>query len=377
MDKSIIAPAKRVAVVSLNFSPAFVSHMMAYGKLFRDLGFSPSFMLHEKYLLFADFSAIGPQVSVQRYVADPESLKFDTAIFCNAAVNNSSVAHTMRARGIEVLYVFHEPAPISLHLSEGWKEILKLIAAKYCSIAMLRQSSGALVPSRYARDLYDRYFAKYNPNVYTLPLLFDDECNSEDVTRARPGKQYFSFLGYALKAHDFDAFIGFAKYAIRAKSTIVLAIATRTDLSAYLARDKELSRYAEEGRIRIQHGRMLSNEEMNQYCLDSFCVWNLYKCCTQSGVLVRAFMAGSPVIAMRMGSFPEYVVPGVNGEFIDSANDFIAMLQAAEKIRANNPIYVAGCRRTFMSTFYYGANRETFTRILKDLHKENQQCESL
>lgn len=377
MGKSVVVPAKKAAVVSLHFSPAFISHMIAYGKLLRDLGFFVSFLLDERYLPFADSSAIGPAVSASRYAADSGSLEFNVAIFCNPAVQNSSVARAMRARGIEVFYVFHEPAPISLHLSEGWKEILKLMAAKFCSIAMLRQSSGVLVSSRYAQDIYDRYFAKYNANVHTLPLLFDDECKNEDVTHAKAGRQYFSFLGYALKAHGFDAFIRFVKYTIRTKSTIAFAIATRTDLSAYLARDKELSRYAEEGLIRIQHGRLLSNEEMNRYCLDSFCVWNIYKCSTQSGVLARAFMAGSPVIAMRMSSFPEHLVPGVNGEFIASANDYEAMLQAAEKIRANNSIYVEGCRRTFINMFYYGASRESLTRILNDCHEENQRCESL
>jgi glycosyltransferase involved in cell wall biosynthesis len=351
--------------------------MIAYGKLLRNLGFSVSFLVDEKYLSFADFSAIGPAISALRYATDPRRLEFNTAIFCNSAVSNSSVARAMRARGIAVLYVFHEPAPISLHWSEGWKEILKLIAAKYCSIAMLRQSSGVLVPSRYARSLYDRHFSKYNSNVHTLPLLFDDECHTEGVALTKTGRQYFSFLGYALKAHDFDAFVGFAKYAIRARSTIAFAIVTRTDLSAYLARDKELSCYAEEGRIRIQHGRALSNEEMNRHCLDSFCVWNIYKCSTQSGVMARAFMTGSPVIARRMGSFPEYLVPGVNGEFIDSASDFEAMLQAAEKIRADIPTYVEGCRRTFMDMFHLDANRETLTRILNDFQKEKLQCESL
>jgi glycosyltransferase involved in cell wall biosynthesis len=361
---------KNAAVVSLHFSPAYVSHMVAFGKLLSELGFSVTFVLDERYFSFADLSGTGRIISSQKYATGASRLKFDTAIFCNAAINNSSVAHEMRTRGTTVLYVFHEPSPISLHLSEGWKEIFKLIVAKYCSIAMLRKSSGVMVPSACARNLYDKYFAKYNSHVYTLPLLFDNECNTENLTPAKNKRQYFSFLGNAIKAHNFDMFVSFAKYAIRTKSTIKFAIATKTDLNAYFLRDKELLRYAREGRISIQHGRALSNKEMNQYCFDSFCVWNIYRCSTQSGVMARAFMSGAPVVATQMGSFPEYVAPGVNGEFVDAADDFKGMLHAAEKIQRSIPTYVEGCHKTFFETFYYKASREKIAQILHDLEKE-------
>lgn len=56
-------PAGRAAVISLHFSPAHASHVLAYGRLLRSLGFAVSFVLDEPYLQFADFSAIGPAVS--------------------------------------------------------------------------------------------------------------------------------------------------------------------------------------------------------------------------------------------------------------------------------------------------------------------------
>jgi glycosyltransferase involved in cell wall biosynthesis len=368
--------ARSAVVVSLHYSPAHVSHMVAYGRLLREMGFKASFVLDEKYLSFPDFSAIAPVTSAREYAANPNSQTFDIAVYCNSAINNSASAQDMRARGVEVLYLFHEPAPLSLHWSEGWKEIFKLVVAKYCSIAMLRQSTAVLVPSNCARHLYDGYFARYNQNVFTLPLLFDDECGPGGAAYGKTERPYFSFLGYAIKAHDFDSFVAFVKFSIRAGSSIRFAIATRTDLSDYLAHDAELSRYAAEGWIHIQHGRALSNEEMNQYSRDSFCVWNLYKCSTQSGVLARSFMAGAPVIALKMGSFPEYIVPGVNGEFVTAASDAKAILQAAEKIRQNLSDYVLGSRKTFAETFYYRVHKKDMTEILKGFPKEVLQCAS-
>ena len=368
------SPAGRAAVVSLHFSPAHASHILAYGKLLRSLGFAVCFVLDELYLNFADFSAIGPVVSAAQYRSHPDAMPIETAIFYNAAVANAWTARRMRAHGIDVLYVFHEPVPVAMRLGEGWKEILKLIAAKFCSIAMLRQSSAVLVACGYARGLYDRHFSKYNPSVYTFPLLFEDECSENRSVAAGSDRSYFSFLGYAVKAHDFDGFVNFAKYAIRAGSCIQFAIATRSDLSEYLAGDEELARYGKEGCVLIQHGKALSNEEMNSFCARSFCVWNVYKCSTQSGALVRAFMAGTPVVAVRTGSFPEFIEPGVNGEFVEAADKFNELLRAAEKIRANIDAYAEGSRRSFLDTFDYRANRKRFARILAATRKETPAC---
>ena len=373
----MVAPFRSIAVVSLHFSPAHTSHMFAYGKLLRELGFAVSFVLHERYLEFADFREAGSVIAAREYARSPESGRFDTAIFYNAAMGNSRLAHTMRKRGIAVLYVFHEPIPIMLRLKEGWKQILKLVVAKYCSLAMLRECSGVLAPSKFARRPYDRYFTQYNRNVHTFPLLFDDELEAAGGGRAACERRYFSFLGNAHKAHAFEAFVAFVKHAIRAGSAMEFAIATKSDLTATLERDHELARYRDEGRVRIQHGRVMSNEEMNQWYFSSFCVWNVYTCSTQSGVLARAFMAGAPVIALRMGSFPEYVLPGVNGEFVDSSEAFGGMLKALEKIRSDNPTYVAGCRKTFKETFHYRANREALAHILLNTRKGDIPCASL
>jgi glycosyltransferase involved in cell wall biosynthesis len=93
--------------------------------------------------------------------------------------------------------------------------------------------------------------------------------------------------------------------------------------------------------------------------------------------MANAFMAGSPVIATKVGSFPEYVVPGVNGEFVDSVDDFGAMLRLAEKMRQDIPAYSEGSRKTFLDTFYYGANRKKITELLGTFIPENEQCEVL
>jgi glycosyltransferase involved in cell wall biosynthesis len=76
-------------------------------------------------------------------------------------------------------------------------------------------------------------------------------------------------------------------------------------------------------------------------------------------------MAGTPVLASRVGSFPEYVIENVTGEFVDSFEDYEAILFSAEKIRSQLSTYVDRCRKMFANTFYYKANFERFGAIIE------------
>lgn len=365
--------SKRAAIVSLHFSPAFVSHMIALGRLMRELGYEVTFVLQEEYAQFVEFSRVGDTIFPEGCF----SAIFDVAVFCNAAVNNHALCAQLRKQGAIVFYIFHEPDSVLNRLAEGWWDIFKLIVARYSSIAMLKRCSEVIVPSHHAQELYKRYFSRYNRCVHTMSLLFDDEVGADTIILKE--KRYFSFIGNAVKGHDFGGFIRLVKHSIRAGSAVPFAIATKSDLSVLLSRDGELSRYVDENRVLIQHGRVLTNNEINRHNLTSFCVWNAYRCSTQSGVLPRAFMAGTPVIARRVGSFDEYVRSGVNGEFIESADDDDAILRTAEKIRQNLPMYVEGSRKTFMEKFFYKAHRDTLCFILNGVREEseNRKCESL
>jgi len=70
-------------------------------------------------------------------------------------------------------------------------------------------------------------------------------------------------------------------------------------------------------------------------------------------------------------------VPGVNGEFVDSVDDYGAMLRLAEKMRQNIPAYSAGSRETFLDTFYYGANQKRISELLGSVIRESEQHEVL
>jgi len=357
--------ARRAAVVSLHFSPAHASHMIALARLLGELGFTVTFILDEKYLPFAGFEAAGEAVNARTLADPPRAGQFDLAVFCNSAFGNRCLAHQLRAGGASVLYIFHEPESIANLRQEGWRQIVRFPFSTLCSIAMLRVSSAVIVPSACARGLYEKHFLRYNPNVHVMPLLFEDEIGPARLQQMRGGKRFFGYVGTACKSHGFDAFVALARYAISSGSSIPFVIATRTDLTRLLRADNELSRYAREGRIEIHHGRVMSNGEIDEHSLQCFCVWNVYRRSTQSGVLPRALMAGTPVLASRTGSFPEYVREGVTGEFVDPVDSPAAILPVAEKMLAGISRYIDPCRESCLETFHYQANGNRLAAILQ------------
>jgi glycosyltransferase involved in cell wall biosynthesis len=369
MSAQVTKHSRRAAVVSLHYSYAHASHMIALAKLLREIGYEVAFMLDEKYRSFADFPAIGQVISAREFYVNPGTQVFDLVFLCSVASRNHSIARVLHRHGITVLYVFHEPEPLwrwrNLQI-EGWELTVRHSISAFFSIKTLRQSSGAIVHSSCAQALYERHYRKYNSNVRAMPLLFDDEVGDERIERTRRDKRYFGFVGTACKSHGFDAFVAFAKYAVCNGSDLQFLIATRVDLTSALAADKELARLVSEGRILMEHGRVFSNDEINRHYLECFCVWNAYLRSTQSGVVPRAFMAGTPALASRVGSFPEYIQPGVNGEFVDPGDDPAVVLEVVERIRRQSQSYVDACRRTFKETFYYRANLGRLAEIVED-----------
>jgi glycosyltransferase involved in cell wall biosynthesis len=376
----IMGRQKRAAIISLLFSCAHASHMMALGKLLDALGFAITFVLDERYLPLADFTSIGETTIAAVISNHPGVATFDLAVFCNCAPRNHALVRALRTRGTAVFYLFHEPGSAwnwKFLLSVGWRQTIRSVISSCFNIVTVRRSTGVIVHSLCALALYERNYLQHNSNVHAMPLLFDDEIGSERVEKTRLDKRLFGFVGTACKSHGFDLFVNFAKYAIRSGSLMPFSIATKIDLTSLLAEDQELARMVSEGRIRLQHGRGLSNDEINQQYLDCFCVWAVYRRCTQSGVMANAFMAGSPVIATKVGSFPEYVISGVNGEFVDSVDDFDAILRLAEKMRQDILTYSEGSRKTFLDIFYYGASRKTMTALLGTFISETEPCEVL
>ncbi len=351
---------KKAVVVSLRFSPAFVQHAVAYAKALRELGFDPRFLLHSAYRAFPELDALSP---VAFDFAPAEGKPLSHAVFLNTSARNAASARQFKKAGARILYLYHEPWNFSSDYlrREGIKATATTILAHQASIPMLKLADAVVLESQYGVKLYRDSDIRYNPNAHYFSQIYDDE--SVELPDQSPEKKvYFSYIGNISRPHGFDQFVAVVREFLRRNVDMRFLIASKDRLPGSVADDKLFREYS--GRVEFHCGRPLASAEINRLFAESFCVWNLYRRSTQSGVLPKAFMFGTPVIAGDLGSFPEFVRDGWNGKFT-SAEDYVGILQALEDIRNRQPEYAGNCRATFLKTFYYKSRLGDLERLLR------------
>jgi glycosyltransferase involved in cell wall biosynthesis len=285
------------------------------------------------------------------------------AVILNPSVRNRELAVSLKGAGAKVLYVFHEPWQVSMnHLrTEGFRDTIRAIVAHRATVPVLKLADTVILASRRGLDIYESTDARFNHNSAYIPLIMDDEALA-NVAEDLDSKRCFGFIGALCRAHGFDQYVSFMREEFTRGGNMRFLIASRNPLPEAILKDPLLRQNRE--RIEVRCGRSLNNEEMNRCYAECFCVWNLYRRSTQSAVLPKAFMFGTPVIASRIGSFPEYVQEWVNGRFAD-AGDLAGIRGALVEMRENLASYAVNCRQTFLSTFFYESQLPAIGRLLR------------
>ena len=348
-----------IFISSLKFSPGHLSHIIGYARLFKEIGYKVTLWLHESY------KKMMPEKDFQvMWYPDFFPKNIDILFLYNASIVNHVVCKKLKQSSAKIIYVYHEPwESFEQYLKEGLKQALKASVAHYYSTRVLKYTDLVIVSSNYALKLYSRNDKKYNDNVVMIPLLLDDELKQEiDFSK----KEYVSYIGHAVKGHTFDKYIELIKWIYTSGSTMKFEIATRTDIGKMIKNDETLQKMINSGTLRLSYGRPLTNSEINQAYERSFCVWNVYRRSTQSGVLPKAFMFGTPVIASNVGSFPEFVRNGENGYLVNDY-DFKNIYQRLLGIRENILTMSMNCRNTFENTFYWKAQITKMKEVLESL----------
>lgn len=217
-----------------------------------------------------------------------------------------------------------------------------------------------LLPSNKAVDYYEKICVKYNKHYSLFPLVFTDEANNAINPNE---KKYFSFISTVQNSKNFTMFLDYIKFKAKISSDSMFQIATRTDCSEYI--DAELKALIKKKRLIINHAHSLSNTEINQAYARSNCTWMLYNRSTQSGVLCKSFMFGTPVIASNIGSFSE-VVNSDNGIILPESYTLEDIDRAYENIKNNFDHLCNGARQTFVSHFRYDAQFDLFNKIMME-----------
>lgn len=348
---------RNILIISLNYSPAFVSHMLAYGECSEMIGFKAYYLVNDKYL-----EELNKSVDSEYIVRSVNEHEYSAAIICNVGIKHMIIATQLKFKGVPIFYVFHEPDfSLKRITQESAMNGLKLIVASLCSAYILKNSTKILLPSKFAVKMYEKTFSFINRNYTFFPLLF---CNEYSYSkREQELREYFSYIGTATESHNFEKYLEIIKYVAKHEKSIKFCIGTKNDIESYI--DADICDLVRSGRLMIKSGRILTNEEINSLTEQSFCVWNAYKISTQSGVLARSFMMGTPVLATEVGSFKEYVKEYYNGAFIKNQNNK-ELLEKIVLIKENIKSYSVNCHKTFNEIFGTEKNSDKLKHIIDD-----------
>ena len=287
--------------------------------------------------------------------------KVDVAVFVFPSQKNLLLIRKLKRQGAKIIYIFHEPlAPMKEYRKAGfsYKYLAKLWLINRISSLTVKWSDVVLVPSKKAEGFYHANPLYKNENVFYLPLMYDDERTAKHANGER---KYFSYIGTVAADHSFSEFLQFVEWAVKENKLTQLnfLIATKSEFEVppILVNSQ---------RVVIQKGRPLSDEEINEYYASTYVVWNAYARTTQSGVLAKSFMFGTPAIVLKR-NLSEFTKDGQEVVAIDDNTLFEEIEKAILEITGDFNHYSTSARKRFEDTFYYRKYNEKFKEILSSL----------
>jgi hypothetical protein len=335
----------RAYIVSLNFNPGHVSHLMASYRQCQELGYDAWLYIDK------EFTGFVPQGSQYIVYGESKPVHCGIAIFVFPSQRNLKEILWLKSKGCRrVVYIFHEPLDkYSIYRNAGFSrmKMLKLRVINAVNALTVKWSDVILLPSQKAVTYYEANHLYKNVNYHYMPLLYDDEWND---TYKGVERRYFSYIGHVASDHSFQEFVDFVTQAIQSGDLkdVRFLIATRSKVE----QDGNMARLLNSGRFELVEGKPLTDEQINHYYASSIAVWNAYTRTTQSGVLAKAFMFGTPAIVLKK-NLSEFVEDGQEVVAINSNTEYDSIRHAIEMILNNFSSYSAACRKRFLHTFFY------------------------
>jgi len=344
---------KTALIISLNFHPGHVSHMVASYKQCEELGYQSTYFVDPS---FESFLPNGCRIKKNGQDACPMT---DLAIFLFPSQKNLPLIWKMKRQGVKVVYIFHEPlSPMSDYRKAGfsYKYLAKLWVINRISQLTVKWSHIILLPSKKAVEFYEKNPLYTNKNYHYLPLMYDDE--RQEQRKAIP-RSYFSYIGTVAADHSFNEYLSFVEWAVKEQMLPELRflIATKSVFTV-----PEILQQSD--RVSIQQGRPLTDEEINSYYASSALVWNAYARTTQSGVLAKSFMFGTPALVLRKNC-NEFAHDGIEIKAINDNTDKMEIAGAVDAVMKHFEDYSVNCRHQFLDSFYYRKYNDQFIKIIQ------------
>ena len=345
-------------IISLKFHPGHVSHLVASYKQCEEIGLKPFYFISEKFIPFlpkgSNYLVNGKD--------DITSLDVQAAFFHFPNVGNISLIRILLKKNTKIFYFYHEPMEaLSIYWKAGFRlaKLAKLVIGDYFNRWIVKHSSWIILPSKKAYTLYTQNNNYKNKNILQIPLIYDDE----SIGMKNVERSCFSYIGTIAADHSFDEYLNFIYQAIQKDDLnhLNFLIATKSDLP----QNEKVDYLRSSRRLRIIEGHPLTDAEINECYAQSICIWNAYARTTQSGVLAKSFMFGTPAIVLR-ANMSELNQDGKDIVAIDDNGNYEEIRAAVNNITDNIISYSQNCRERFLSTYYY----RKYNQIIKNCINE-------
>lgn len=335
---------KSAVIVSQKFNYGHLSGLLGWYSMLSSLGYKTSFWMDPQYAGCFDGNTYDAL-----YEGSPASDCDLVVIFNISTKDRKVVDHFKKNPNTKIIFIYHEPwrgfpNEIKRFRNDKWN-FIKQVGRMLFARKVVRKSDLVICPSAQAEEFYSQHEAKYNSNYAVFPLVFKDDCENGNYRR---DKEYFSFISTASLDKAADKFFEFVKYASGQDPKLRFQVVTSTNITQYL--DDDIQKLIDGGRMLVRHGKSLSEAEMNEAYDNSKCTWLAYRSSTQSGVIAKAFMWGSPCVATNVGVFGE-LVDGINGKIVSSCEAFEEILDAYYEIEKDTDEYEASARKTFEKVY--------------------------
>ena len=347
-------------LVSKRFNPGHISHIEANSRLLEEHGFDVRFSVHDGFLAFPGCGFKSRLANASDYLHLQAGDLFIVWFPSLSVLLDMLLVRLLT--NATVVYVYHEPyTSFAAYREAGFSRLkaLKVTAISWVNWLICRLSNKIILPSERAFNALPA--ARTNADRYAkINLLFSDEARAGQLSTPR---KFISYIGTIAEDHAFEEFVRLMHASICNKTLVPykFLIATRSHIPERLS--SVIEHGVESGRLVVQSGTPMSNEQINSFYAQSFVVWNAYKRSMQSGVLPKAYMFGAPVM-MSTSNQSEYFEEGVHGVLIsgdystDEFEDAILKMQSGWQTLSEN------CRNFFLQNFDYRALASTYMNFL-------------
>lgn len=347
-------------LASKRFNPGHISHIEANSQLLEEHGFDVRFCLHENFLTFPGSKFNKREASATDYLQLNAGDLFIVWFPSLSVLLNMLFVRLLSSA--TVVYVYHEPyTSFASYREAGFSrvKVLKITAISIVNWLLCGLSHKIILPS--SRAYQAMPLAHTNTTRYAkINLLFSDEAQPEQINKSR---SFISYIGTIADDHAFKEFVHLMHESISAGALpgYSFLIATRSSIPEEMS--SIIERGILSGRLMVQSGTPMTNEQINGFYAQSHLVWNAYKRSMQSGVLPKAYMFGTPVL-MSTANQNEYFEDGVHGVLISDHYSVDEFENAVVRLESSWTVISRNCRNYYLQNFDYRALSSMFMNFV-------------